>query len=49
MQQHGLLAAHLADDVRGQQVLALGVLGHGLVAAAGVGRPAALCDVLGAR
>ena len=47
VQEHGLLAAHLADHVGGQEVLTLEVFRHGPSSAAGVGGPAALRDVFG--
>jgi hypothetical protein len=49
VQEDGLSATHLADHVGGQEVLTLEVLRHGPSPATGVGRPAALCDVLGSR
>jgi hypothetical protein len=47
VQEHGFLAAHLADHMCGQEVLTLEVFGHGPSPATGVGRPAALRDVFG--
>lgn len=45
--EDGLVAVHLADDVGGEQVLALGVLRDGLAAAGDVGAPSALGHVFG--